>query len=864
VNGLPIPNLDDRSFRQLLDEARARLQQSCPEWTDLSPSDPGMVLLELFAYLTETMIYRLNRLPEKVYVELLRLIGVQLEPPRAAGVMLRFTRRGDSPAGITIPRGTRVSVARTKSGGEAPTFTTSATVTLPPDSASIDVLAHHCDLIQGELAGKGTGLPGLRITASRSPITGPTGSELDLVVGVEASPGELDERVPGLIFDGKPYRIWREVDSFANPGSDLNVYIADRMAGAIIFAPAIRVLEDQGGLSSGAEALAAVPASGREIRLWYRCGGGRDGNVAAHMITVMKDSIAGIEVDNREPATGGRAEESVENALARGPQTLHTLERALTARDFEVLALESSGAVSRARAFTKAALWAHAAPGTVEVLLVPHIPEQDRPGGRVTFDLIAPYRTEEARRHIEVELDERRPMAMNCLVNWASYKSVRVKARVVARREEDTVAIARRVADRLNQTINPLPTALHPAGWRYGQALRASHVFDMILREAGVSYVDTVRLEVEEVPEKDVHCLAADNFQPRTWFAGAGGILYRSLDDGEGWEPAGRFTGESIVAVAVNRDVPGLVAVVTNVGGDAITSSAHFSTDCGETWRVAAQTSFGILDITWINRNGEAILLLASVGGLYEIGLKADAVPLQILVDSSAANRGLFAVSGMTDVRGQVCVAAAQQNTGGVFLSTQGGKPGTFQNIGLKGEDVRVLEFQYDGPRTFLWAGMAAEGGDEGKGCARIELLGSNLSPDGWRQYGKGWKGGSNRAIAFAGLRVMAASYQAGVLWLDSGKADPSWEAPDIGCGLPQRDVGRVFYKVDALASNPAGTLVLAGGPTGVYRTANGGVNYDCSSSREFAEKVTLPQTWLFCSGEHSVTVVSEDETDRD
>ena len=81
---LPTPTLDDRSFDQLLGDARLRLAQSCPEWTDASPSDPGTVLLELYAYLTDQLIYRLNRVPDKVYVEFLRLLGVQLTPPSAS------------------------------------------------------------------------------------------------------------------------------------------------------------------------------------------------------------------------------------------------------------------------------------------------------------------------------------------------------------------------------------------------------------------------------------------------------------------------------------------------------------------------------------------------------------------------------------------------------------------------------------------------------------------------------------------------------------------------------------------------------------------------------------------------------------
>ena len=83
---LTSPNLDDRDFQQLLEESMQRVRHRCPEWSDLSPSDPGIVLLELFAHLTEVMIYRLNRVPDKAYVEFLRLMGVKLLPPAAASV----------------------------------------------------------------------------------------------------------------------------------------------------------------------------------------------------------------------------------------------------------------------------------------------------------------------------------------------------------------------------------------------------------------------------------------------------------------------------------------------------------------------------------------------------------------------------------------------------------------------------------------------------------------------------------------------------------------------------------------------------------------------------------------------------------
>jgi hypothetical protein len=90
---LPVPNLDDRDYAGLLRDAKALLPTLAPEWTDLSPGDPGVALLELFSFLTESMLFRLNKLPEKAYVELLNLAGVTLAPPGAAKVELVCTRQ---------------------------------------------------------------------------------------------------------------------------------------------------------------------------------------------------------------------------------------------------------------------------------------------------------------------------------------------------------------------------------------------------------------------------------------------------------------------------------------------------------------------------------------------------------------------------------------------------------------------------------------------------------------------------------------------------------------------------------------------------------------------------------------------------
>jgi predicted phage baseplate assembly protein len=83
-------NLDDRDFQSLVDEARQRITTSCPDWDEHNVSDPGITLIELFAWMTDLLIYRVNRIPEKVQRAMLDLLGVVPEGPAAATTDLRF------------------------------------------------------------------------------------------------------------------------------------------------------------------------------------------------------------------------------------------------------------------------------------------------------------------------------------------------------------------------------------------------------------------------------------------------------------------------------------------------------------------------------------------------------------------------------------------------------------------------------------------------------------------------------------------------------------------------------------------------------------------------------------------------------
>src|ERR687886_326506 len=78
------PALDDRSFDDLVEELLARIPAHTPEWTNPRQGDPGRTLIELFAWLADTLLYRANLIPERQRLAFLRLLGIQMRPAVAA------------------------------------------------------------------------------------------------------------------------------------------------------------------------------------------------------------------------------------------------------------------------------------------------------------------------------------------------------------------------------------------------------------------------------------------------------------------------------------------------------------------------------------------------------------------------------------------------------------------------------------------------------------------------------------------------------------------------------------------------------------------------------------------------------------
>jgi len=119
---LPVTNLDDRKFQDLVDEAKRMIPQLCPEWTNHNLSDPGVALIELYAWMTEMTLFRLNQVPDAFYTRMLNLIGFEQFPASAARADLIFWLSAETADQVTVPRGTEITTTGTI--GETRVFST--------------------------------------------------------------------------------------------------------------------------------------------------------------------------------------------------------------------------------------------------------------------------------------------------------------------------------------------------------------------------------------------------------------------------------------------------------------------------------------------------------------------------------------------------------------------------------------------------------------------------------------------------------------------------------------------------------------------------------------------------------------------
>jgi predicted phage baseplate assembly protein len=250
---LPAPNLDDRHFQQLVDEAKRYVQQRTPEWTDHNVSDPGVTLIETFAHMVDQLVYRLNRVPDRNYLAFLDLLGVRLFPATAARAEVVFWLSAAQSDTVLLPTGTEVATEH-PAAGEAVVFATVADLPLPPCEltrlVTVSAAGEQADRTRDLGTGRGVPCFQARPVPADAVMFGLSEAVPRCVVALsldsQVEGVGVDPRQPPLVWEAWNGTDWTRCDTYEDSTGGLN-----RPGEVVVGVPATHVLSAVGGARAG-------------------------------------------------------------------------------------------------------------------------------------------------------------------------------------------------------------------------------------------------------------------------------------------------------------------------------------------------------------------------------------------------------------------------------------------------------------------------------------------------------------------------------------------------------------------------------------------------------------------------------------
>lgn len=315
----------------IVEDCVAQIKQRYPgKWNDFYEDSAGMMLVELFAYITDLLLFYLERQANETYlptaterqnlINLCKLVGYTVSGAKPAQVELRFSLREPSVRGVLIPAGTIVE----SQGGVV--FETDEELRIEAGD-----MIGACPATEGETYVEDIG---------RS-----DGTALQEFFLPRASVIEIKRVAVGRLE-------WVSVDSVAEHDDTARVYMADLDAAG------------RARLSFGDGRNGQIPEKDLSIRVTYRIGGGVRGNVAANVLTIMKgvarDELGErvfVDVTNPEAASGGVNPESLDRIRLWAPRYFEAQNRCVTQMDYETVAMTfqdpNVGRISKARAVVR-------------------------------------------------------------------------------------------------------------------------------------------------------------------------------------------------------------------------------------------------------------------------------------------------------------------------------------------------------------------------------------------------------------------------------------------------------------------------------------------------------------------------------
>jgi predicted phage baseplate assembly protein len=336
------------------------------------------------------------------------------------------------------------------------------------------VYAQNRTSYKNEIAGSGTGAPAQIVGPTHTPLLPglilyvdegsiPPTNELDMM----ASEGITE---PYIIEEEAVWVRYKEVDNFYSSGSFSRHFMVDYREQKIYFG------DGQRGINP--------PRRKFNIRIaLYSTGGGVAGNVAAGTLRTLTQSIPFVAgCDNPFPAEGGADMETVDNLKARAAGVFKSLQRAVTAEDFQWLARESSASVGRAWCLNE-----KNQQGEIVIIIIPVMPSKT-----ALEQKLVPSR--ELIRRVSVYLEDRKLVGTKIRVQGPVYRVFNILLTLVFK--SDVLDV-----ERLKKSIDTSLRGFFHAviggsgeGWDFGRSVTGGAILKQLEKVNGILSVDEARL----------------------------------------------------------------------------------------------------------------------------------------------------------------------------------------------------------------------------------------------------------------------------------------------------------------------------------------------------------------------------------
>jgi hypothetical protein len=264
---------------------------------------------------------------------------------------------------------------------------------------------------------------------------------------------------------------WHEAPDFYGSGARDRHYVVNHLTGEVTFGDGLNGM--------------IPPRGAGNLRLEsYRTGGGLVGNRAAGTITELKTTVPYVDsVSNAEPAAGGADAEDRDSLTRRGPSTIRHRDRAVTAQDYEDIAMMASSGVGRVKCVPlEDMVVKQQMKGVVSVIVVPDSTDA------------MPYPDLELLDAVRGRLESRRAADGRLVVVGPEYVRVTVSAEVVPESEEAAGRLSENVTAALARFLHPLTGGADGEGWSFGAKPHASDIYAVIESVEGVGYVRSLQL----------------------------------------------------------------------------------------------------------------------------------------------------------------------------------------------------------------------------------------------------------------------------------------------------------------------------------------------------------------------------------